>query len=232
MFKSLHMKLIYLNIVAILLLCQFANAHQLQEILDSSMCAKNTDTLSQKYSGVQYNGKWRVSFYTALSKYPELQNVKIQFKYQNINTTMQCRPAFFAVFKRPEKRRFVMVFNQNRGKSRGVPLQKLTFNARVGLFAHELAHIVDYLHMHTGQIVWFGLQYLTRKGKVRIEHRIDRMVVWKGMGTQIYCFATEVLQSSNITVDYRQKRRHIYLQPGEIKALKQIVENNPVNVKR
>jgi hypothetical protein len=118
-----------------------------------------------------------------------------------------------------------MVFNQNAGKTKGAALNQLSFNARVGLFAHEIAHIVDYQRKHTGQIAKTGMSYTTKRGKVRIEHSIDRLLIWKGLGRQIYTYATQVLKNQKISANYRERRTTIYLQPTEIKELIRIVEN-------
>ncbi|WP_462281083.1 hypothetical protein [Salinivirga cyanobacteriivorans] len=200
--------------------------------IDSTESSDEIDSLKKVYQQIEYEGPYTTSFYTALSAYPELKNTAIHFKHRNIKTTMQCRPKIFSVFRKPDKREFMMVFNRNQGKSRGVPIGELSFNARVGLFAHEIAHVVDYVKMSSGQTIGQGFKYLTRRGKIALEHKIDRMVIWKGFGHQIYQYAHEVLSSQSITDDYRLRRKRIYLQPAEIKALVDIVENPSLNVNR
>lgn len=117
-----------------------------------------------------------------------------------------------------------MVFNQNMGKSRGVPLNELSFDARVGLFAHELSHIIDYRGKRSLGIIGTGIQYATKRGKQELEHAIDRFIIWRGFGQQLYQYAVEVSKSQSISDDYRERRQTIYLQPAEIKELIQIVE--------
>ncbi len=201
-------------------------------MLDSTQWHSKIDSIKSEYQQILYDGPFSTSFYAALSAYPELKNISVQFRERNIKTTMQCRPKTFSVLRKPGKRKFLMVFNRNRGKSRGVPIEKLSFNARVGLFAHEIAHIVDYLQMSSGQTIGLGFRYLSKKGKIALEHKIDRIVIWKGFGAQILEYAREVLQNDSITEDYRQRRMHIYLEPSEIKQLIGIVENMPSNVNR
>jgi hypothetical protein len=199
---------------------------------DSVRISLQLDSLKTIYSKVNYKGKYQVSFYAALKAYPELQVVQIEFDYRNIPTTMQCRPKSFSVLHRSEKRKYIMVFNQNMGKSRGVPLNELSFDARVGLFAHELAHIIDYRRKRSLGIIALGFQYATKRGKQELEHTIDRIVIWRGLGKQLYQYAVEVSNSQAISADYRKRRQLIYLQPSEIKELIRIVENNSKNVKR
>jgi hypothetical protein len=192
--------------------------------VDSLRIASNLDAIKTAYPKVDYNGKYQTSFYAALQAYSELRDVEIEFDYRNIPTTMQCRPKPLSVLRRSEKRKFLMVFNQNMGKSRGVPLNELSFDARVGLFAHELAHIIDYRRKRSLGIMALGFQYATKRGKQELEHAIDRIVIWKGFGQQLYQYATEVINSQSISDDYRERRQIIYLQPEEIKELIRIFE--------
>ena len=110
------------------------------------------------------------------------------------------------------------------GKSRGVPLNELSFDARVGLFAHELAHIIDYRRKRSLGILALGLQYATKRGKQELEHTIDRIIIWRGFGKQLYRYASEVINNHEISDDYRERRETIYLQPAEIKQLIKISE--------
>ncbi len=203
-----------------------------QHLFDSTLFAQKLDSLKNEFSEIAYQGKWQTSFYAALSHYPEFKQTIIIFKSRNISTTMQCRPKVFSVFRKSEKRKFLMLFNHNQGRSRGVELGELSFNARVGLFAHELAHVLDYLQLSTMQFAGLGFQYMNKRGKRRLEHKIDRIVIWKGMGYQILKYATETLKNQSITEDYRKRRKTIYLQPSELKELISIVENKSRNVKR
>ncbi|PLX24033.1 MAG: hypothetical protein C0599_03080 [Salinivirgaceae bacterium] len=117
-----------------------------------------------------------------------------------------------------------MIFNQNMGKSRGVPLNELSFDARVGLFAHELAHIIDYRRKRSLGIIALGFKYVTKRGKQELEHTIDRIIIWRGFGHQLYQYAVEVSKNQAISDDYRKRRQSIYLQPEEIIELIKIVE--------
>jgi len=192
--------------------------------LDSAAVAQKLDSLKTIYPNVKYNGKYQPSFYAALQVYPELRDVEIEFDYRNIPTTMQCRPKPFSVLRRSEKRKFLMIFNQNMGKSRGVPLNELSFDARVGLFAHELAHIIDYRRKRSLGIIALGFKYVTKRGKQELEHTIDRIIIWRGFGHQLYQYAVEVSKNQAISDDYRKRRQSIYLQPEEIIELIKIVE--------
>ncbi|MFO7864458.1 MAG: hypothetical protein R6U85_10690 [Salinivirgaceae bacterium] len=192
---------------------------------DSLRVANRIDSIDAAHANINYSGQYRTSFYTALAHFPTLKNVHIEFRYRNISTTMQCRPKAFSVLRRKDKRKYLMVFNQNAGKTKGATLNQLSFNARVGLFAHEIAHIVDYQRKRTGKIAKTGMQYTTKRGKIRLEHSIDRLLIWKGLGFQIHAYAKQVLNNQEISDNYRNRRTTFYLQPAEIEELIRIVEN-------
>lgn len=199
---------------------------------DSATMASKLDSLKIKFPNVEYTGAFQVSFYHALSAFPQLTEAKIEFVERRIKTTMQCRPKPLAVFRTQLKRKFLMVHNRDVIPKHGMPLHRLSYGARVGLYAHEIAHVVDYANMSTLGIVRMGLSYLTASGKQTVEHRIDRLVVWMGMGAYLLNFSSEVSDYKNVSDSYRIRRERFYMKPADIKQLIGIVENKVENVQR
>lgn len=226
------MKILWISILVFVFSCRFAPIHATSLHIDSVAMAAKVDSIKQEFPNVHYTGSFPVSFYSALSAYPSLKGVEIKFVSRNISTTMQCRPRLLSVVLAPNKRRFLMVHNLNTGRNKGMPLNKLSFNARIGLYAHEIAHIVDYKNMRAWNIAKLGVEYLSKRGRIAVEHRIDCMVIWVGLGSQIYQYSSEVSGSELISEGYRNRRARCYLKPTEIKELISIVENIFENVNR
>lgn len=201
-------------------------------VADSIMVAGQLDSLKKAYPCVAYSGAFAVSFYHAISAYPQLADAKIEFQERHIKTTMQCRPKALSVFGSLTKRRFLMVQSKADVPSHGMAVQNLSYQARVGLYSHELAHVIDYRRMSAWQIIAMGANYITAQGKQEVEHRIDRIVIWMGMGEYLYQFSTEVINSKSISGNYRKRRNRFYMKPADIKELVGIVENNDENVPR
>ena len=199
---------------------------------DSTTISVKLDSLKNKFPNVEYAGRFQVSFYHALSAFPQLTDAKIEFVERRIKTTMQCRPKPLAIFRSKLKRKYLMVHNRDVIPKHGMPMHRLSYDARVGLYAHEIAHVLDYTRMSILEVIRMGLSYLTAAGKQTVEHRIDRMVVWMGMGPSLLRFASEVSDCECISNSYKIRRDRFYMKPADIKQLIRIVENKVENVQR
>jgi hypothetical protein len=149
----------------------------------------------------------------ALSFYPELRGIELTLDYGKITTTMQCQPRIGSLIGKG--RRYEILIN-NDSTFDGVHLWHVPFNAQVGVIGHELAHIVDYERHSSFGVAGIGLDYLSEKGKVRIEHGVDSITVRAGLGWQLYDFAHFVLEESKATPAYKAFKRRVYMQPQEI----------------
>lgn len=150
----------------------------------------------------------------ALSFYPELRDVRLSVGFGKINTTMQCQPKFGSLLAR--KPRVYEILINDDATFDGVYLSDVPFNAQIGVIGHELAHIVDYERRSALGVAGIGLDYLSEKGKVRVEHSVDSITVRAGLGWQLYDWAHFVLEESKATPAYKAFKRKVYMQPQEI----------------
>lgn len=150
----------------------------------------------------------------ALSYYPELKDVRLTVGFGKINTTMQCQPKFGSLLAR--KPRVYEILINNDPTFDGVYLSDVPFNAQIGVIGHELAHIVDYERRSALGVAGIGLEYLSEKGKVHVEHCVDSITVRAGLGWQLYDWAHFVLEESKATPAYKDFKRKVYMQPEEI----------------
>jgi hypothetical protein len=152
----------------------------------------------------------------ALSYYPELQMVHIEFIFGNINTTMSCRPTFKSMLY---GERHYQIFINNNPEFEGILLQDVPFNAQIGVIGHEFAHVFDYETRSFTGVLQRGLNYLTRNGKKTYERSIDKLTIQKGLGWQLYDWADfSMYKSEKATDKYKDFKRDIYMSPEEIKA--------------
>ena len=145
----------------------------------------------------------------------DILDVKIKVKEKRIGTTMAMRPSFFSVFKKPEKRTYVLCIN-NREDFSGILFRDVPHEARIGLVAHELMHVRDYQARGFGGIVERGWQYLSKSGKHKFEHEIDQMVIDAGFGFFLYYWSAYVLEESDVDEKYREFKRRVYMNPKKI----------------
>lgn len=91
-----------------------------------------------------------------------------------------------------------------------------SFNARVGVLAHELNHIMDFSSKNIFGIIGRGLSYASKKKKEKFEKKIDQMTIELGLGWQLYAWAVYILEGDTATEEYKEFKREIYLEPEEI----------------
>ena len=162
----------------------------------------------------------------ALSYYPELSDTKIKFKYRDKGAPFAARPrAWDTIFKRRAKRTYLILV-------RARPTQhfssfhdhQIPFNAMVGVFGHELAHISDFRERGLFGMVNVIFGNLSRKYLDRFEYDTDKRTIDHGLGFQILEWNTlgftelqsrEELSSST----ERMVRNERYMFPSTIKKV-------------
>jgi hypothetical protein len=152
----------------------------------------------------------------ALSFYPELKNTSIRFEYKKISTTMCTRPLLSSAFK--NQRTYVIYINTDVAKIGGVSYTELNLVQRVGIIAHELAHIIDFENKSNFSVVKCGILYsCAPKYHVKMERATDEIVIKKGLGKELFEFSNYVINTSQASEKYKAFKRKNYLLPEEIK---------------
>lgn len=159
---------------------------------------------------------YETAFLIALNQYPELRDAHISFVFTGLRTTMAARPRLYALFQSREKRHYIILVNNKAAEKEAVSAEKLSFNARVGLIGHEIAHILDYSQKSSLRIIWDGLRYPFPKFKEPFEKATDKRAISHGFGWQVYDFADYVMNRSNAPKSYKLYKRKYYLEPHEI----------------
>jgi hypothetical protein len=166
-----------------------------------------------------YPSDLELPFLTALSYYPELSDKKITVRYRDIKTTMQCRPSLLSFFRRKEKRDYRIYVDNKKKNNEGVLYDELSFNAKVGIFGHELAHVVDFETKTNFDVIRFGVVYLNHDKRREIENDIDMIAIHRGLGYQLNDFATYVFEESEVSEKYLKFKRKYYFQPFQMRRI-------------
>lgn len=195
--------------------------------MDSLVVSNQLDSLKDRLGyGKNVPEQYILSFFTALSYYPELDSSSIQFKYASIKTTLNARPTIMSlIFRKKEHRKYVIRIN-SKAQDSLILLKDVPFNARIGLFGHELAHFSDYHQRSFGRVLNRLFSYSSKKGKEKYEKEIDSMTVAVGLGWQLHAWSRFVLRKSNGSKKYKEYKKDIYLEPEEIIALIEKHEQN------
>ena len=165
---------------------------------------------------------WRET-YIALSHYPELKDTPITFKFKkNIKKSfMQAQPSFSGIFKNRKKRAYFIFINEE------IKIEDEVFTVTdapkdviIGWIAHELGHVMDYRNRSGINMLWFGVKYLTSHNYIReAERAADTYAVNHGLGHYIIATKDFILNQSNLSENYKNRIKKLYLSQEEIVEL-------------
>lgn len=157
----------------------------------------------------------------ALSHYPELRDVHVEFVQVETLIPLSSRPKVFSKMVKPEKQKYLVVIStKSTANLENVLLKNLPFNAQVGVLGHELGHTVYYLDKGFWDVLRIGISYLFPGYREKFEKDTDRRTINHGLGNQLYSWAKFIREK-----DDKEKRGEgdnfldkYYLTPAEIRA--------------
>ena len=187
--------------------------------LDSSGYSNNLMAISLKFGGNKtIPSGIELATLTALSYFPELKNTTIRFKKANIKTSLNAQPTIISLlFRRKSKRKYIIRYADNDDSTK-VLFKNASFNAQVGVLAHELNHVTDFSSKNLFGVIGRGFSYASKTKKAQFEKHIDQMTIELGLGWQLYAWAVFILDGDTATEEYKEFKREIYLEPEEIKS--------------
>ncbi|WP_439184738.1 hypothetical protein [Carboxylicivirga taeanensis] len=185
---------------------------------------KRYHTIGNLKVDTSFNDKYFDDFLIPYREFTDLHDCKIKVKSKKIKTTMAARPTFPSLLLGKKNRRYIIVVNKKESFD-GVHLKDVPSDARIGLFAHELMHIRDYESRKMTGVVQRGIQYLSQKGKRKVEHYTDSLTIAAGYGQHLYEWASFVLHDSDASEEYKTYKTEIYMSP--VRILNEIEEGLP-----
>ncbi|MDO7172340.1 hypothetical protein [Mariniflexile sp. AS56] len=160
---------------------------------------------------------------TALSHYPELANVVIDFKFKNKikKSTMQAQPNFSSVLCAKSKRTYrILISKSFRIGEMVYDTKNIPSTVLIGWLGHELGHIMDYQHRSGLNLIGFGLGYLfSEKSMKKAERSADTFAVIHGMEKYILATKNFILHEAGFSDIYINRIKRFYLSPEEIMIL-------------
>lgn len=152
----------------------------------------------------------------ALSHYPELKEIRIDFIYRKAMIPLSSRPRLLSTFRKKEKWRYkVVISSESLDAMENILVKNLPLNSQIGIIGHELAHSVYYQNQNFFQIIGIGIMYFFPKFRAKFERDTDIRTIDYGLGWQLLEYAAYVrnindLSNSNFDMD------KYYLNPQEI----------------
>lgn len=159
----------------------------------------------------------------ALDYYPQLKNVKIEFRIKkNIKkSTMQARPTFDSFFKLRKNRKFLILISEKfKIADKEFSTLDIPDSIFIGWIGHELGHIMDYLNRNRFDLIWFGIKYLFSENHIiEAERAADQFAVQQNMEHYILKTKEFILNHAEISETYKNRIKKYYLSPEEIMHL-------------
>ena len=160
-------------------------------------------------------------FCEVLHAYPELADRTVYLRKLNMRrSTMRAQPVLNGAFWRRATRHYRVDFSSHLDVTEHVKVQQLPRDVVVGWFAHELGHIVDYLHRPWLGMVSFGLGYaLWSRYMRRAERRADQIAVDHGFGQEVLATKNYLMSHSTLPAHYKRRLEKYYLSADELEGL-------------
>jgi len=207
--------------IFLLVVCSVGQAQLPRKIITPSMYTGQLKQLQDEFGKNKFlQEDFELPLLIALSKYPELKELRIQVVYRKIKTTMAVRPRLGSVFRRKVKRCYRVVINSNEEKLRKAALKNVPFNAQVGVLAHEFAHIRLYHTKNVFGLIGVGISYsVSKRFREKFEKENDRETIARGYGWQVYHFTSYILKETDVTDKYKKYKERIYYTPDELEKI-------------
>ena len=216
------MKILFSIVFVVYFSFAFSQVNTQIEIRDSISYLSTLDSLKSIFAPTKTAlNEYELVTFSTLSYYPELIDTRISFKKARIKTTLNARPALHSLLFQSKKNRHYIIRINNHTRDSIINFNAIPFNAKLGLFGHEFAHIMDYQDKNIFQITKRLLAYSTKKTKSKFEKEIDLSAINRGLGWQLHAWSTYVLFDSNASSKYKEFKKEVYLTPSQIKDIMQ-----------
>lgn len=152
-----------------------------------------------------------------LQFFPEISIDNIEIIHKSIQTSMACQPKIIHLLNK--KRTYQIVINNDLEKSE-IPFSDIPFQAKVGIIAHELSHVLDYQSKTVWQLIKTGILYIFSRQE-KYEKFIDYLTIKKGFGWQVLAWSDYAFNHSNASDSYLAFKDKYYFNPNEIESILQ-----------
>lgn len=151
----------------------------------------------------------------ALSHYPELREVAVEFVFCRQKTAHSSQPIISTLLHGARRRSYQVRISIAVPDFYEAGMQaRLPYDAQIGVLGHELAHTLHYLQLGLVGLLVDGMRYgCSKRFVVRTEHQTDQAAIDHGLGWQLLAWqriARPLLEQAG--------RGQNYMRPEEIEA--------------
>ena len=203
------------------------NIRVVREYVEAEQRANFPELLTEYGQNKQLPEGYELQALLALSHYPALKEVKIQFVLGDVGIPISSRPYLASMLNSARNRTYKVIIDTEREGGRGALLLKnQPFNAQVGIIGHELAHTVYYLDRSFFGIAADAICQLNNC-RIQFERKTDRRLVDYGLGWQRFDHASFVrgsFSSNSSQLSTAEGGGGAYMSPAELLS---IIHNHP-----
>lgn len=193
------------------------------------------DTLNQFAHRKNIPEQFRKPILKALSYFPELKNMRIDFVVKKKYTPLSTRPSFWSMIKRKNHRTYIIsISNQTIDTLSHLLYQNLASTEQVGVMGHELSHVVDFNAKNLFQSMASGICHISKRFVDKMEYKTDLICIQHGLGKYLEAYSLHVRKTMHVNywrgVDHVfEKDDHIerYMNPSTIEKYMQTATINP-----
>jgi len=148
----------------------------------------------------------------ALSYFPELKNIEIEFRLKNQPTPLTSKPQLGSMLRNAKKRHYIVTISgKNDSGFESILFHNLGFNAQIGVLGHELSHVSEFITKSFGGMAKIAFSELFSKRNVDVfESNTDRNCIRHGLGYQLLDWSITVREK--LKTEYRRGVGHLRLQ--------------------
>jgi len=229
------MKKVILSVVTILWFKFFVHAENWINSPGTNAPLLPGDSLNQYAQNKQIPGEFRLPILTALSHFPELKEIHINFVVEKAYTPLSTRPAFRSMVKRRGHRTYIVTISDQTIDTLSHLLYKnLNFTEQVGIMGHELSHVVDFNNKNFFQSTGNVIGHLSKRFVDKMEYKTDLICIQHGLGKYLETYSLHVRKTMHVSywrgVDHVfEKDDHIerYMNPATIERYMQLAAISP-----
>jgi hypothetical protein len=193
------------------LLAQYDLVYYTREMFEGKI-----DELRKKHGwGKLIEDEYELPVLVALSHYPELDKLPIEFISVPLTSTMMAQPRSKTMFD--GRNRTYIVFLNSCKECTGFLPSELSFNQLVGVLGHELGHISYYSGRTGVQLLIDGFGYYFKQYRRDFEAGTDMMTLDHGLGWQLLDFTDFIMNKAQLSPQYEKKKQRIYLTDKDLK---------------
>ena len=202
-------------VIVIIIAGFFISSHTALAGNKFAQSAGDDDTLGKFAHNKNIPAEFRAPILKALSYFPELINLHIDFEIKKAYTPLTTKPSFTSVFKRRSHRTYVVtISNQTIDTLSHLLFKNLTFDEKVGIMGHELSHVVDFDKKNFFQTVRNGAGHLSSRFLDKMEYRTDLICIQHGLGKYLEKYSLHVRRTMH--VKYWRGVDHVFEKDGQI----------------